>query len=106
MKRIPWFRKRKKTAPEFPTRLPMPVGPLSNGEFFHGDTPKKALVRKLVLEHADKMARKHNVDRREFLASAAGMASTLAALNFVNACSSKAGGPPAMVGGPSFGGSG
>ncbi len=109
MKRIPWFRKRKKTAPEIPLRAPLPVGPLSNGEFFHPDNERKQLIRRLVFEHAEVMARKHNVDRREFLASAAGMASTLAAINFVNACSSGGGSMGSSGGSPkikSSGGSG
>src|SRR5262245_39671694 len=88
IKRLPWLRNRKKTEPEVPVRLPIACGPVSNGEAWWPDTPRKALIRKLVLEKADEAARKHNVDRREFLASSCGMATTLYMINLVNGCSS------------------
>ena len=46
-----------------------------------------ASIRKLVLEKAEIGARMHGVDRREFLASACGMATTLYVINMVNGCS-------------------
>jgi len=89
IKRLPWVRRRKKWEPELPLRAPLPLGPMSNGEFFHPDNDRKRLIRKLVHEHAETMSRKHRCDRREFLASAAGVCTTLAAINFVEGCSSK-----------------
>src|SRR6187431_2295919 len=88
IKRLPWLRNRKKTEPEPPVRLPIACGPVSNGEAWWPDTPRKALIRKLVLEKADEQARRHNVDRREFLASSCGMATTLYMINMVNGCTS------------------
>lgn len=89
IKRLPWLRKRKKTEPEPPVRLPIACGPMSNGEAWWPDTPRKQLIRKLVLEKADEQARRHNVDRREFLASSCGMATTLYMINLVNGCASE-----------------
>ena len=88
IKRVPWFRTLKKTDPEPPLRLPIACGPVSNGEGWWPDTPRKRLIRKLVLEKAEKIARREGVDRREFLASACGMATTLYVINMVNGCSS------------------
>ncbi|MDH5676489.1 MAG: amidohydrolase [Myxococcales bacterium] len=87
MKRLNWLRKRKKHDPDVPLRAPLPLGPMSNGEFFHPDNPKKQLIRKLIFDHAEVAARKHNVDRREFLASAAGVCTSLYMVNLVTGCS-------------------
>ncbi|MDD9937717.1 MAG: hypothetical protein OXT09_29165 [Myxococcales bacterium] len=88
IKRLPWLRNLKKTQPEPPLRLPIACGPLSNGEGWWADTPRKKLIRKLVNEKAEEYSRKHNVDRREFLASSCGMATSLFVINMVNGCSS------------------
>jgi uncharacterized protein len=93
IKRLPWLRRLKKTDPEPPVRLPIACGPLSNGEGYWPDSARKRLVRKLVLERAEVAARRHNVDRREFLASACGMATTLSVINLVNGCSESQRGP-------------
>jgi uncharacterized protein len=89
IKRLPWLRKRKKTEPEPPVRLPIACGPVSNGEAWWPDTPRKQLIRKLVLEKADEVSRREGIDRREFLASSCGMATTLYMINLVNGCSSQ-----------------
>src|SRR5687768_3879505 len=81
IKRLPWLRMLKKTDPEPPVRLPIAAGPLSNGEGWWPDTARKRLIRKLVLEKAEIGARMHGVDRREFLASSCGMATTLFVIN-------------------------
>src|SRR6185295_8045070 len=88
IKRLPWLRNRKKTDPEVPVRLPIAVGPLSNGEGYWPDSARKRLIRKLVLEKAEEVSRKEGCDRREFLASACGMATSLYMINLVNGCSS------------------
>src|SRR5215831_12788236 len=87
MKRLPWFRLRKKTEPELPVEPPVWLGNRSNGEYFHQQTPREKLIRKLILERAEEGARRLGIDRREFLASSAGMATTLAVFNLVG-CSS------------------
>ena len=86
IKRVPWFRLLKKTDPEPPVRLPMAVGAVSNGEGWWPDSPRKKLIRKLVLEKAEQVSRREGIDRREFLASACGMATTMYMINVVNGC--------------------
>jgi uncharacterized protein len=86
IKRVPWLRRLKKSELEAPLRLPMAVGPLTNGEGWWPDSPRKQLIRKLVLEKADEVSRREGIDRREFLASACGMATTLYMINVVNGC--------------------
>src|SRR6185295_4070344 len=114
IKRLPWLRNRKKTDPEVPVRLPIAVGPLSNGEGYWPDSARKRLIRKLVLEKAEEVSRKEGCDRREFLASACGMATTLYMINLVNGCASgkdqmpnnMLGGSGSGAGAPGGGGSG
>ena len=88
MQRQPWL-KRKKTAPELPLEPPIRLGNMSNGEFFHESTPHEQRVRREILRQADEKARKLGVDRREFLASAAGMATSLSVLNLAAGCGSE-----------------
>jgi predicted TIM-barrel fold metal-dependent hydrolase len=97
IKRLPWLRMLKKTDPEAPVRLPIAAGSITNGEGWWPDTPRKRLIRKLVLEKAEIGARKHGVDRREFLASSCGMATTLFVINMVNGCSSGKKSPGSMT---------
>lgn len=88
MKRLPWLRMRKKTDPELPLEPPMMFGNMSNGEYFRQATSKDRKIRKLILEKADENARRLGMDRRNFLASSMGMATTLWALDYVAGCSS------------------
>jgi len=85
MERMKWL-KRKKTAPELPLEPPIRLGNMSNGEFFHESTPREQRIRAEILRQADDKARKLGMDRREFLASAMGMATSLSVLNLA-ACS-------------------
>ena len=87
IKRLPWLRRLKKTDIDPPVRLPIAAGPITNGEGWWPDTKRKKLIRELVLEKAEEISRKHGVDRREFLASSCGMATTLFVMNMVNGCS-------------------
>ena len=89
IEKLPWLRRLKKTDPEPPLRLPIACGAVSNGEGFWPDTPRKALIRKLVHDKAEEVARREGVDRREFLASACGMATTLYMINLVNGCADR-----------------
>jgi len=86
IKRLPWLRNLKKTDPDPPARLPIACGSMTNGEGWWPDTKRKKLIRKLVFEKAEEISRREGVDRREFLASACGMATTLAVINAVNGC--------------------
>src|SRR5262245_17335520 len=98
MKRYPWLKLIKKSRPEPPLEPPLWLGSHSNGEYFHEQTPHDRLIRRLILERADEGARKHGIERRQFLASSMGMATSLAVINYVAACSSKHGGSGSSAG--------
>jgi hypothetical protein len=89
--RLPWLGRRKKTDPELPVEAPLPLGSRSNGEHFHLPTPVERRVRDLVLKRAEWAERKLGVPRREFLAGAMGMATSLWAVKLVGC-----GGEPGM----------
>lgn len=86
MQRMRWL-KRKKTAPELPLEPPIRLGNMSNGEFFHESTPREQKIRREILRQADEKSRKLGIDRREFLASAMGMATSLSVVNMAAGCS-------------------
>ena len=86
IKRLPWLRMLKKTDPEPPLRLPIAAGSITNGEGWWPDTRRKKLLRKMVIDHATEVSRKHGIDRREFMASSCGMATTLFMINVLNGC--------------------
>jgi uncharacterized protein len=86
--RLPWLKLLKKTDPELPLEPPIRLGNMSNGEFFHEQTPVEARMRRMILERADENARRLGIDRREFLASAMGMATSLSVLNLFAGCAS------------------
>ena len=92
MKRFPWLKMRKKTDPEQPLNPPLWLGHQSNGEYWRASTPKDRMIRKLILQKADENARRVGMDRRQFLASSMGMATTLWTIGQVAACSSDSGG--------------
>ncbi|MEE9142624.1 MAG: amidohydrolase family protein [Gammaproteobacteria bacterium] len=74
-------------------RLPIKVDSTSNGEFQPLPLPRLAReANRLAQEHASENARRAGMDRREFLVSACGAASTLLAFNTANAMGGKAGG--------------
>jgi predicted TIM-barrel fold metal-dependent hydrolase len=82
--RVPWLTRRPKTAPELPAEPPLPLGNRSNGEYFHEQTDHERRIRSLILQRADELGRARGLDRREFLASTAGMATSLLAINACN----------------------
>ncbi|HKU40886.1 MAG TPA: amidohydrolase family protein, partial [Polyangiales bacterium] len=88
--------KRKKTAPELPLEPPIWLGNKSNGEFFHQSTPMEQKIRAEILRQAEEKSRKLGMDRREFLASAMGMCTTLSVMNLATACSDS-GKKPAFI---------
>jgi predicted TIM-barrel fold metal-dependent hydrolase len=69
---------------------------MSNGEFFHESTPREQRIRAEILRQADENARKLGMDRREFLASAMGMCTSLSVLNLASGCSDS-GKKPAFI---------
>jgi predicted TIM-barrel fold metal-dependent hydrolase len=108
MKVFPWLKMRKKTERELPYEPPMWFGPKSNGEFFVPQTERDRKIRKLVLERAAEHANRLGMDRRQFLASAMGMATTLLVINEATGCSSavSAGGGAGGAGGGGGGATG
>jgi len=86
MKKQPWLKLRKKTHIELPLEPPILLGSFSNGEFFHEESPRERKIRSMILNKADENARRVGMDRREFLASSAGMATSLAVLNLIDGC--------------------
>jgi uncharacterized protein len=88
---LPWLRRRKKTAAALPLKAPIHLGPFSNGEIFFSPGPKERLVNELIMRKAEEGARRHGIDRREFLASSMGMATALWAVNVVSGCAGHAG---------------
>jgi predicted TIM-barrel fold metal-dependent hydrolase len=89
--KLKWITQRKKTAPEVPYTPQIWLGNLSNGEFFlpRGDRERK--LHELILQRCDENARKTGMDRREFIGSAMGMATTLSVLNLAAGCGDKNG---------------
>lgn len=100
--RLPWLRNRRRTDPELPIKPPLQLGALSNGEIFRADTPLSERARQLILDEAEAGARRLGIDRREFLASSMGMATSLWVLNLANGCA----GNPGQAGAGAGGGSG
>lgn len=83
--RMKWL-KRKKTAPEVPYEPPVWLGPLSNGEFYRPQSARDRTLQEMILRRADDHARHVGMDRREFMASAMGMATTLSVFNLASGC--------------------
>src|SRR5687767_8212747 len=91
MKRYPWLKIAKKWEPELPLEPPLPMGDLSNGEYFSFQTERDRKLRRFILEKADENARRVGMDRRAFLASSMGMVTTLWCIQYVSGCSSDEG---------------
>jgi predicted TIM-barrel fold metal-dependent hydrolase len=104
MKRYAWLNLLKKSRSEPLLEPPFWFGNHSNGEYFHQQTARERSIRRLILERADAGARKHGIDRRQFLASSMGVATSLSVINWVAACSSdKSSGSALMAAVPSGG---
>ncbi len=71
-------------ADEAAFRSPIPTQMVSNGEYNPlPQTEKQKKVEFLIKEMADKEAKRHNMNRREFLATSSGMATAFIAMNQV-----------------------
>jgi predicted TIM-barrel fold metal-dependent hydrolase len=65
-------------------KSPIPTQMISNGEFNPlPQTREQAQVEFKIKEMSDRLSRRHGMDRRQFLASAAGMATAFVAMNEV-----------------------
>jgi predicted TIM-barrel fold metal-dependent hydrolase len=106
MKRYPWVKYLKRSQPELPYDSPIYLGNWTNGEFFHEQTPHERRVREEILRVGAEKARRLNMDRREFMASAMGMVTTLSVIQACSAPTSQsAGGARSVPTIPSQGGS-
>jgi predicted TIM-barrel fold metal-dependent hydrolase len=86
---------RSKSAPEpelTADELPLPLGARSNGEYFWPPNARERKLAKLILDMAAERARRMGVGRRAFLASSAGMATALSAVNLLG-CTDRGGMP-------------
>jgi uncharacterized protein len=86
-----WLKRRSKADPEVPYEAPVWLGNMSNGEFFRPQREKDRKIREVILQKCDDMARRKGMDRREFMASTMGMATTLSVLNYAAGCGGKDG---------------
>ena len=90
-RKLNWITGRKKTEPEVPYAPPVWLGNLSNGEFFLPQGDRERQVQELILDRCDEFARKKGMERREFIASTMGMATTLSVLNMASGCGDERG---------------
>ena len=81
-----WLRNRKKTEPEVPYEPPIWLGDHSNGEQYYEATPKERLMRTLILQKGEEQAKRHGIERREFMASGLGVALSMYCMNLINGC--------------------
>src|SRR5258707_384551 len=88
MKTPRWISMRKRSAIELQERPPLWTRDHSNGEYYHRQTDYERKLERLIMQKADENARKLNMPRRDFLASAMGMCTSLWCVNLASACSS------------------
>ncbi len=70
--------------PDDPSELPFPLSDVSNGEWCpRPPNPKQRAVKLLLLEEADRRAKRLNMTRRQFLRTAAGTATAFMVMNTV-----------------------
>ena len=69
---------------------PIHLGNRSNGEFFEPQSPRDRAIRNYILDASGAQAARLGMERREFLASTAGMAASLYALNLAAGCGGSA----------------
>lgn len=85
--------------------LPINFGVNSNGEHYFPPDDTDRLIEKVALERAEENAKRVGLDRRSFLATSAGLATTLSAVHLVTGCGSSGGGAGGS-GGSGMGGAG
>ena len=105
-RRLKWLGLRKKTDPELPYEPPIFLGNKSNGEFFQPQTPGERRIRAEILRQCDDKARALGLDRREFIASAMGMCTSLSVLNLAAGCGDEQGHMPTTMADGLLGGTG
>jgi uncharacterized protein len=95
--KLKWLKMRRKTDPEYPYEPPIWLGPLSNGEFYKPQTALDRKIRDEIRRRCDDNARKLGMDRREFMASAMGMVTSLSVLNMAAGCGDANGRLPSNI---------
>jgi hypothetical protein len=70
-------------------QLPLNFGVRSNGEHFFVPDETDRTIEKVALEMAEDNAKRAGLDRRSFLATSAGLATTLSAVHLVTGCSNE-----------------
>jgi len=98
MKTPRFIKMRKRSEIELPEEPPIWLGNHSNGEYFHFQTDYERKLRHFILQKADENARKLNMPRRDFLASAMGMMTSLWCISVASGCSSNETGDNAQPG--------
>ncbi|MFW6197574.1 MAG: amidohydrolase family protein, partial [Myxococcota bacterium] len=93
MERFPWLKLlSKKSRKDLPLRTPIWLDDHSNGEYYHPQNARERRAQEIILKESEHHARRYGVDRRQFLASSAGMALSLGVLNSVSGCGDDGGG--------------
>jgi hypothetical protein len=82
---LPWLHLNRKSDVATPEKAPIPLESRSNGEYFHAQTPHEKHLHDAIMRRADEGAARLGIERRCFLASTVGMATSLAMVNL--ACS-------------------
>ena len=98
MKTPRFIKMRKRSEVELPEEPPIWLGNHSNGEYFHFQTDYERKLRHFILQKADENARKLNMPRRDFLASAMGMVTSLWCISVASGCGSNETGDNAQPG--------
>jgi hypothetical protein len=85
-----------------PSVLPLPPGPVSNGEFVPpAPSSRDHAIARLMVEQSDASARRTGMDRRHFLHGAGGVAAALAIYNLAACSSGRGSGAAGTTTGPS-----
>jgi predicted TIM-barrel fold metal-dependent hydrolase len=83
----PWFLKTRRGEEERPVEPPLCLGSYSNGEYFHQETARDRRIRDAILREAEHNARRVGMDRRSFLTTTMGMATSMLVIDQLSGCS-------------------
>jgi predicted TIM-barrel fold metal-dependent hydrolase len=76
---------RRRPDPDESAKTPFPMSPVSNGEWMpSGPTKKQRIAEKVVVEEADRIAKRHAMTRAQFLRTAAGTMLGFSVLNRIH----------------------
>jgi hypothetical protein len=83
----PWFLRNRRGEAELPVDPPLCLGSYSNGEYFHRESGRDRRLRQAIEVQAERNARRVSMDRRAFLSTTMGMATSLLVINELSGCS-------------------